>query len=175
MQHTIFFAGGCFWCTEAAMKNVPGVLEVVSGYSGGNHDTATYEEVSAGTTNHAETIKVTWDDAIVDLQKLLQVFFTIHDPTTLNKQGADIGSQYRSVIFYTSDEQRDIVKAWIQKLTDEHVFSDPIVTEVREFKTFYPAEDYHQDFYNKNPNYGYCQVVINPKLSKVAKLLSESK
>jgi peptide-methionine (S)-S-oxide reductase len=171
MQQSIVLAGGCFWCTEAVFNRVPGVVEVISGYSGGGHDTATYEEVSSGETGHAECIKVVFDDEQVTLKKLLTLFFGTHDPTTLDQQGADKGSQYRSAIFYMSDEQEQVIKETINDLEAGHVFTNPIVTEVRAFKTFYPAEDYHQDFYTNNPDYGYCQVVINPKLSKLAKLL----
>jgi peptide-methionine (S)-S-oxide reductase len=171
MQQSIVLAGGCFWCTEAVFKRVPGVIEVVSGYSGGGHDTATYEEVSSGETGHAECIKVVFDDEQVTLKKLLTLFFGTHDPTTLDQQGADKGSQYRSAIFYMSDKQEQVIKETINDLEAGHVFTNPIVTEVKSFKTFYPAEDYHQNFYANNPNYGYCQVVINPKLSKLAKLL----
>ena len=172
MESTIVLGGGCFWCTEAALQRVPGVIEVISGYSGGGHDTATYEEVSTGATDHAEVIKVAFEDSQVSTQKLLEIFFAIHDPTTLNQQGADKGSQYRSVIFYTSQEQKKIIESYIKVLTENKVFKDPIVTEVREFKAFYPAELYHQNFYNNNPKYGYCTVVINPKLKKLNEVLS---
>ena len=175
MQQSILLAGGCFWCTEAVFKRVTGVVEVISGYSGGSHDTATYEEVSSGATGHAECIKVIFDDELVSLKKLLTIFFGTHDPTTLDQQGADRGTQYRSAIFYMSEEQHEIVREVINDLEAGHVFTNPIVTEVKEFKTFYPAEDYHQDFYSNNKDYGYCQVVINPKLKKLEHILEEGK
>lgn len=172
MRDTIYFAGGCFWCTEAAFQRVPGVEEVISGYSGGTHDTATYEEVSSGKTNHAETVAVTYESEQVSLEKLLKIFFTIHDPTTLNQQGADRGTQYRSAIFYTQPKQEIIIKNFIQFLSSNNVFKNPIVTVVEQLKSFYRAEEYHQNFYNRNPEYGYCQIVINPKLNKLTETLN---
>ena len=170
-KEEIVLAGGCFWCTEEIFLRVPGVIAVVSGYSGGDVPNPSYEDVSTGNTNHAECVKVTYDSKILNLQKLLLVFFKTHDPTTLNYQGNDYGTQYRSAIFYTKPEQKKTINEVIEKITELKIYSNKIVTEVLPLETFYPAEDYHQKFYRKNPDYGYCTVVINPKLNKLKEII----
>lgn len=170
-KEEIVLAGGCFWCTEEIFLRVPGVIDVVSGYSGGDIPNPSYEDVSTGNTNHAECVKITYDSKILNLQKLILVFFKTHDPTTLNYQGNDYGTQYRSAIFYTKPEQKKTIIEVIEKITELKIYSNKIVTEVLPLKTFYPAEDYHQRFYRKNPDYGYCTVVINPKLNKLKEII----
>ncbi len=159
-------AGGCFWCVEAVILKVIGVEASVSGYMGGEVDNPTYKQICTGRTGHAEVIQVTFDPSVTSYKELLQIFFTAHDPTTLNRQGADVGTQYRSAIFYHSDEQRETAEAVIQELDAAKIFPSPIVTEVTEASTFYSAEDYHQDYYSNNPYAGYCRVVIAPKIAK---------
>lgn len=157
--------GGCFWCLEAAFKMIKGVAKVKSGYAGGAVDKPTYEQVSAGDTGHAEVVQITFDPKQISYQQLLEIFWAIHDPTTHNRQGSDVGPQYRSAIFYHNDAQKQLAeqsKATIQKL-----WPDPVVTEVKPLADFYPAEDYHQDYFAKNPTQSYCQIVINPKLEKL--------
>lgn len=170
-KEEIVLAGGCFWCTEEIFLRVPGVIDVVSGYSGGDIPNPSYEDVSTGNTNHAECVKITYDSKILNLQKLILIFFKTHDPTTLNYQGNDYGTQYRSAIFYTKPEQKKTIIEVIEKITELKIYSNKIVTEVLPLKTFYPAEDYHQRFYRKNPDYGYCTVVINPKLNKLKEII----
>ena len=160
-----YLGGGCFWCTEAVYQLLEGVKEVRSGYSGGSDLKPTYENVSAGTTGHAEVIEVTFDPQVISFEKILEMFWKSHDPTTLNRQGYDEGTQYRSIILTTSDAQRK--SAEISKTEAQKDFRDPIVTEIKKFETFYLAEHYHQDFYSLNPNYGYCQAIIKPKLLKL--------
>ena len=160
-------AGGCFWCLEAVFDELRGVTDVVSGYAGGATANPTYRQVCSGTTGHAEVVQVTFDPQAVSFRELLEVFFTIHDPTTLNRQGADAGTQYRSVIFCRDDAQRAAAQAMIAGLTRDKVFDRPIVTAVEGDKPFYIAEDYHQDYYDNNRAQGYCQVVINPKVQKL--------
>ncbi len=162
-------AGGCFWCLEAVFDQLKGVTDVVSGYSGGRWPNPSYEQVSTGTTGHAETVQVTFDPRQVSFREILQVFFTIHDPTTLNRQGADIGTQYRSAIFYHSQEQKETAEQVMKELQAEGLWDNPIVTEVAPFKEFYPAEDYHQEYYTNHPNQAYCQIVIAPKVAKFRK------
>ena len=159
-------AGGCFWCLEPVFEEVQGVEDVVVGYSGGAHDQATYSEVSGGRTGHAEAIQVSFDPRRIGYRDLLGVFFTIHDPTTHHRQGADVGPQYRSAIFYHSPEQKATAERVIEDLKAEAVWPDPIVTEVAPFAGFFPAEEYHQEYFRKNPGAGYCRVVIAPKLAK---------
>lgn len=158
--------GGCFWCLEAVYDKLKGVQKVVSGYTGGHVENPTYQQVCNKTTGHAEVVQITYDDALVRFEELLDVFFTIHDPTTLNRQGNDVGPQYRSAIFYHDDEQKRIAEAKIDEFNQKDMWSDPIVTEVAELETFYAAEDYHQDYYENNPNQGYCRIVIQPKVAK---------
>jgi peptide-methionine (S)-S-oxide reductase len=161
--------GGCFWCLEAVYDDLRGVTDVVSGYAGGHVADPSYEAVCAGTTGHAEVVQVTFDPEEVSFRELLDVFFTIHDPTTLNRQGADVGTQYRSAVFYHDDEQKRVAEEAIRDLEAEAVWDSPIVTEVVPLTEFYPAETYHQEYYARNPRAGYCQVVIAPKVSKFRK------
>jgi peptide-methionine (S)-S-oxide reductase len=159
-------AGGCFWCVEAVFTELKGVDKVVSGYSGGKVANPSYEAVCSGTTDHAEAVQITFDPKVIAYRDLLRIFFTTHDPTTLNRQGHDAGTQYRSAIFYHSPEQRKVADEVIKEITTEKLYKDPIVTEVTPFKNFYAAETYHQDYYAQNPNQGYCMVVIAPKVRK---------
>lgn len=159
------FGGGCFWCIEAMFEELKGVESVVSGYAGGKGP-ATYKEVCSGTTGHAEVVQVTFDPDVISYRELVSIFFAAHDPTTLNRQGADVGTQYRSVIFVHDQAQKDAVDEVVALLREQKVFKDPIVTEVTGLKKFHVAEDYHQDYYENNKSQGYCQVVINPKLAK---------
>ena len=159
--------GGCFWCLEAVFERLPGVKSVVSGYAGGHLNNPSYKQVCTGDTGHAEVVRIEYDPAKVSFEQLLDLFWQAHDPTTLNRQGADEGTQYRSVIFYLSDAQQ--VAATKSKAAVQARFPDPIVTEIVSLKEFYAAEDYHQDYFAKNPFAGYCQVVIRPKVSKLQK------
>ena len=170
---TAVFGGGCFWCTEAVFQRLRGVSSVLPGYSGGHVENPTYEEVSSGTTGHAEATKIEFDPEQISFRDLLDVFFATHDPTTLNRQGNDEGTQYRSVIFYNSAEQKEEAKKFISELENDKIFQSPIVTEIKAFDKFYVAEDYHKNYYNQNKNKGYCMVVINPKLDKLRKRFSE--
>jgi peptide-methionine (S)-S-oxide reductase len=162
-------ANGCFWCTEAIFQRLNGVEKVTSGYSGGKVKNPTYNEVTSGETGHAEVIQIQFDPKIISFQEILEVFFATHDPTTLNRQGYDVGTQYRSGIFYHSTAQKEAAEAFIKSLTDAKVFDKKIVTEVTAFEAFYEAEAYHQNYYNNNKNQGYCVAVINPKLDKFIK------
>lgn len=164
---TAVFGGGCFWCTEAIFQRLRGVTSVTSGYSGGHVANPTYEEVSEGTTGHAEAIKIEFDPEQISYKDLLNVFMSTHDPTTKDRQGNDVGTQYRSSIFYMTDEQKNIADNYIKELTEEKIFSRPIVTEVKTFDKFYEAESYHKNYYNQNSNQPYCQFVIDPKIAKL--------
>lgn len=167
---TATFAGGCFWCTEAIFKKLKGVDEVISGYCGGRVNNPTYEEVSAGDSGHAEAIQVQFDPSIISYEVLVEIFFKLHDPTTLNRQGADVGEQYRSVIFYHNDEQKKIAESVLGKFEQDKVYEDPIVTKITKFSTFYKAEDYHQNYYERNKEKNpYCRIVIDPKITKLYK------
>ncbi len=159
--------GGCFWCVEATLAALRGVEQVVSGYAGGQMPDPSYRAVCSGATGHAEVVQVTFDPAQIAYRDLLEVFFTVHDPTTRNRQGADVGTQYRSVIFYHTSEQRETAEAVIRELDRDQVFPGPIVTEVAPLERFYPAEEYHQRYFERNPYQGYCQAVILPKLVKL--------
>jgi peptide-methionine (S)-S-oxide reductase len=161
--------GGCFWCLEAVYDQLKGVTDVVSGYSGGHIPAPSYEQVCRGATGHAEVIQVTFDPSVVTYRQILEVFFTIHDPTTLNRQGADVGPQYRSAIFYHTPEQKTLADQVIADLTARKLWDRKIVTEVAPFEAFYPAEAYHQEYFARNPNQGYCQFVIAPKVAKFRK------
>ncbi len=163
---SIVLAGGCFWCLGAVFDPIRGVSDVVSGYAGGKRPHPTYEQVCSGATGHAEVVQVTFDPAVIALEDLLRVFFTIHDPTTLNRQGADVGTQYRSAIFYTDEDQKSAAEKVIAELTAEKLWPNPIVTQVAPLEAFFPAEDYHQEYFARNPNAGYCQFVVAPKVSK---------
>lgn len=160
-------AGGCFWCTEAVFLELDGVKSVVSGYIGGKNANPTYEEVSRGDTGHAEAIQITFDPKKISFGELLEVYFATHDPTTLNRQGADVGTQYRSEVFYHSEEQKKVTEDYIALMEAENTFGKPIVTKVSAASTFYPAEDYHQNYYSRNQNQSYCSYVITPKVKKV--------
>jgi peptide-methionine (S)-S-oxide reductase len=162
-------AGGCFWCLEAVFDDLEGVADVVSGYSGGHVPNPTYRHVCTGETGHAEVVQVTFDPGVISYRDLLNVFFTIHDPTTLNRQGGDVGTQYRSAIFYHSPEQKRIADETIAGLSKAGVWDRPIVTEVTAFRAFYPAEDYHQEYFRRNPAQPYCQMVVAPKVAKFRK------
>lgn len=166
---TATFAGGCFWCLEAAFLSLRGVAGVQSGYAGGTVPNPTYHDVCSGSTGHAEVVRVAFDPVTVTFGDLLNVFFTIHDPTTLNRQGADVGTQYRSAIFHETPEQKATAEETIAALNAQHVWADPIVTEVAPLDVFYPAEDYHADYYNRNSSQPYCLAVISPKLAKLRK------
>jgi peptide-methionine (S)-S-oxide reductase len=165
--------GGCFWCLEAAFKELKGVKKVISGYAGGSVKNPGYREVCSGSTGHAEVVQITFDPAIISFDEILNVFFSIHDPTTLNRQGNDVGTQYRSIILYHSGNQKEKALSYIQKLEDEKIWKNKIVTEVEPIQKFYPAEDYHQDYYENNPSQPYCSFVINPKMNKFRKKFSE--
>ncbi len=161
--------GGCFWCLEAVYEQLRGVEHIESGYSGGAAPHPSYEQVSTGRTGYAEVVRITFDPEVVSYRELLEVFFTMHDPTTLNRQGADVGTQYRSVIFYHSESQRLTAEQVIAEIEDAGIWRNPIVTEVRPLETYYRAEDYHQEYYRRNPGQAYCQVVIAPKVAKLRK------
>lgn len=161
--------GGCFWCTEAVFLEIEGVVSVVSGYSGGNIKNPSYQQVTTGTTGHAEVVQVTFDPDVITYREILEIFFTMHDPTTLNRQGADTGTQYRSVIFYHSEQQRQVAEGFINEMNETNIFNLPIVTQLEPFTEFYEAEGYHKDYYNRNKNQGYSRFVIEPKLEKVEK------
>lgn len=163
----ITLAGGCFWCTEAIFKRLKGVVEVIPGYTGGEVENPTYEQVCSGETEHAEAIQIKFDPKIISLEKLLEVFFKLHDPTTLNRQGADIGTQYRSAVFYSTQEQKETIEKSLKKAENSGMYEDKFVTEISPLTKFYPAEDYHRDYYDKNINAGYCRVVIDPKIQKL--------
>jgi peptide-methionine (S)-S-oxide reductase len=162
-------AGGCFWCTEAVFKRLKGVEKITPGYSGGQVENPTYEQVSSGLSGHAEVVQVEFDPEVISYRQILEVFFALHDPTTLNRQGNDVGTQYRSVVFYHSPEQKAATEKYIQELKTKGVYKDPVVTEVSEFIKFYPAEQEHLDFYDRNRQYGYCRVIIDPKIQKLFK------
>ncbi|MGI9101386.1 MAG: peptide-methionine (S)-S-oxide reductase MsrA [Terriglobales bacterium] len=166
---TVVFGGGCFWCIEAVFARLAGVQSAESGYMGGRRPNPTYQQVCTGATGHVEVVRVTFDPAQITFRELLDVFFTVHDPTTLNRQGNDAGTQYRSVIFYTSDQQKREAAGVIAELNGEHAFSSPIVTAVEPAQEFYKAEDYHQNYFTSNPNQPYCQLVVAPKVRKAEK------
>ena len=167
---TITLGGGCYWCVEAVYENLDGVKSVVSGFSGGKVANPTYEEVCTGETGHAEVVQITYDKSVTDINEIFKVFFTVHDPTTLNRQGADVGTQYRSVIFYKNDEQRKAAQSIIAELNKAKVYNSPIVTKAEPFTKFYKAEDYHQNYYANNKSQPYCKMVIQPKLEKFEKV-----
>jgi methionine-S-sulfoxide reductase len=170
---TITLGGGCFWCVEAVYQMLDGVIKVESGYSGGTVKNPSYREVCTGATGHAEVAQITFDTSKTSIDEILKVFFTVHDPTTLNKQGPDVGTQYRSVIFYRNEHQRNIAKSIIEDLDKNQVYAEPIVTQLNPFTRFYKAEDYHQDYYNQNKEAPYCRMVIQPKLEKFEKIFKE--
>ncbi len=167
------FGSGCFWCTEAIFERLNGVVDVESGYSGGKVDNPTYEEVCSGTTGHAEVTQLTFDPSIISFDELLEVFWKTHDPTTLNRQGNDVGTQYRSVIFYHNEEQKNLSEKYKEELNKSGAWEKPIVTEISAYTNFYSAENYHQDYYENNPNQGYCTFVIAPKVEKFEKVFKD--
>lgn len=168
-QETAIFGGGCFWCTEALFKSLKGVFSAIPGYSGGKSNNPTYEEVSTGESGHAEVTKIEYDPEVISYEDLLSVFFNTHDATTLNRQGADVGTQYRSVIFYTSSEQKETAEKLITELTLAKAYEDPIVTEVVPLDKFFEAENYHKNYYENHKDAPYCQIVIAPKMEKLNK------
>ena len=170
---TITLGGGCYWCVEAVYENLKGVKSVVSGFSGGKNANPSYEEVCSGTTGHAEVVQITFDKNVTSLDEIFKVFFTVHDPTTLNRQGADKGTQYRSVIFYNNEEQKKEAQSIISELNKAKVYQNPIVTTLEHFTKFYKAEDYHQNYYANNKNQPYCQMVIQPKIEKFEKVFKD--
>ncbi|MBK8944559.1 MAG: peptide-methionine (S)-S-oxide reductase MsrA [Ignavibacteriae bacterium] len=168
------FGTGCFWCTETIFEKLKGVESAVSGYSGGTQENPTYKEVCTGNTGHAEVIQITFDPSVISFKEMLEVFWKTHDPTTLNRQGEDVGTQYRSAIFYHNDEQKKLAEEYKSKLESAKVYNNPIVTEITKFTKFYPAENYHQDYYEQNKSQPYCSFVITPKVEKFKKVF-ESK
>lgn len=173
MSEVATLGGGCFWCTEAVFLEMTGVSKVVPGYSGGHIKNPTYQQVMTGRTGHAEVIQVTFDSNVISYREILEIFFTMHDPTSLNRQGADVGTQYRSVIFYHSEEQREVAGAFIGEMNETNIFNLPIVTRLEPFEEFYEAEDYHKNYYQRNKDQGYSRFVIAPKLEKVEKKYKE--
>ena len=167
------FGSGCFWCTEAVFQDLEGVESVVSGYSGGHIKNPAYREVCEGRTGHAEVVQITYDPAVVAYDTLLEVFWKTHDPTTLNRQGNDVGTQYRSVIYYHDEAQRQLATQYKEELDKSGAFSNPIVTEISPLDTFYPAEEYHQNYYKNNPEQGYCSFVVRPKVEKFKKVFGD--
>ena len=167
------FGSGCFWCTEAVFQRLKGVSGVKSGYAGGDVDNPTYKEVCSGKTGHAEVVQVTYDPAVISFAELLEVFWKTHDPTTLNRQGNDVGTQYRSAVFYHNDEQKNQAEEFKEKLQFEKVWPDPIVTEITAFSNFFPAEDYHENYFNTNGSQPYCSFVVAPKVEKFEKVFSD--
>lgn len=172
-KQTIVLGGGCYWCVEAVYENLQGVEKVVSGFAGGHVENPSYEEVCTGTTGAAEVVEITYDKTKTNLDEIFKVFFTVHDPTTLNRQGADVGTQYRSVIFYKNEEQKKAAQSIIDELNDSKIYSSKIVTTLEPFKKFYKAEEYHQNYYNNNKNKPYCQMVIQPKIEKFEKVFKD--
>lgn len=173
MKKEATFGAGCFWCVEACFKDIEGVSKVQSGYAGGTAETADYKTVYTGTTDHAEVARIEFDDAVVSFDRLLEMFWFVHDPTQLNRQGNDIGRQYRSVIFYHDDEQKKVAEAYKAKLDKDEVWENPIVTEIVPLEDFYPAEDYHTNYFENNPQNTYCQAVVRPKVEKFKRVFSE--
>lgn len=171
--HSAYFGGGCFWCLEAAYENIKGVSMVISGYAGGSKSGPSYEEVCSGTTGHAEMVKIDFDPSIVSYQRLLEIFFSMHDPTTINRQGNDIGTQYRSIILYEDLEQKEQAEKTIEKINSDGLTAGEVVTEVGPLIRFFPAEEYHQKYYQKHPEQAYCQAVISPKLSKLKQMFAK--
>jgi len=173
MSDSIILAGGCFWCLEAVFERVRGVEKVVSGYAGGQTLNPTYEQVCGGQTGHAEVVEVTFDNSKISLLEILDIFWHLHDPTTLNQQGGDRGTQYRSAIFYQTQEQKQIIDESLHRLILAQSYTDSIVTQIAPLEIFYQAEEYHQNYFNTHPNQGYCMMVINPKISKLRKMYFE--
>lgn len=170
---TAILGAGCFWCIETIFQKLNGVTSVQSGYSGGHIKNPAYKEVCNGTTGHAEVARIEFDSSIISFTEILEVFWKVHDPTTLNRQGGDVGTQYRSAIFYTSSEQKETAELLLKQLSESGVYADPIVTEITEFDIFYPAEDYHNDYFNQHGDEGYCRLVIQPKVEKFKKVFED--
>jgi peptide-methionine (S)-S-oxide reductase len=168
-QETATLAGGCFWCIEAVFQEINGVENVVSGYTGGTTVNPTYQQVYNGETGHAEAVQISFDPSKISYREILKIFFSVHDPTTLNRQGADVGTQYRSAIFYQSEEQKAIAEQFIRELDKAHLWKKPIVTQILALDKFYPAEDYHRDYFARHPEQAYCRMVISPKVNKFRK------
>lgn len=173
LYQTATLGMGCFWCTEAIFQNLKGVVSVMPGYAGGHVKNPSYEEVCQGNTGHTEVAQIIFDPNQISFQEILQVFFQVHDPTSLNRQGEDVGFQYRSVIFYHNDEQKKIAESIKEKLNEEKVFEKPVVTAIEPFSNFYPAEDYHRNYFRRNSDKPYCQIVIKPKVEKFEKIFKE--
>lgn len=173
MQEIIYLGGGCFWCTEAVFDRVRGVLDVESGYANGQVPNPSYEQICEGTTGHAEVIKLTFDPQQIDLQAVLEIFFGTHNPTTLNRQGNDVGTQYRSGIYTTSSHQNDVATRFVQALNEQNLFGVPVVTEVQPLQSYWPAESYHQDYFANNPHQAYCAYVVGPKVQKFLETFSQ--
>lgn len=173
LYQTATLGMGCFWCTEAIFQNLKGVISVMPGYAGGHVKNPSYEEVCQGNTGHTEVAQIIFDPNQISFQEILQVFFQVHDPTSLNRQGEDVGFQYRSVIFYHNDEQKKIAESIKEKLNEEKVFEKPVVTAIEPFSNFYPAEDYHRNYFRRNSDKPYCQIVIKPKVEKFEKIFKE--
>lgn len=169
-QRQATFGGGCFWCVEAIFQRLNGVDHVMSGYAGGDTERPTYQQVISGSTGHAEVVQVTFDPETISFEQLMEVFFRTHNPTTLNRQGNDVGTQYRSIVLYNSPDQKESVTKIIEKLNEAEIWPDPIVTKVEPLEVFYPAEEYHQNYFNRNPEQAYCQVVILPKVQEFKEL-----
>jgi len=164
---------GCFWCTEAVFQQLNGVKKATSGYSGGTMENPTYKQVCSGTTGHAECLQIEYDPSVISFEELLEVFWKTHDPTTLNRQGNDVGTQYRSVVFYHNEEQKEKTEAYISQLTAAHTYNNPIVTTLEKFTVFYPAEDYHNNYFNLHGDAPYCQFVVRPKVEKFQKMFKD--
>lgn len=172
-KETIILGGGCFWCTEAVFKMLKGIISVEPGYSGGTMENPNYDDVCSGSSGYAEVVKIEYDPGLIKLDDILTVFFATHDPTTKNRQGNDVGEQYRSAIFYTTEEQKNKSEQFIKDINASSKEGNPVVTELKPFDKFYPAEEYHKNYYERNKNQGYCQVIINPKLEKVKEKFSQ--
>jgi peptide-methionine (S)-S-oxide reductase len=168
-KQVLVLGGGCFWCTESVYKEVQGVTDVESGYSNGQVKQPTYEQVCTGTTGHNEVVRLEYDPALISTREILEIFFVVHDPTTLNRQGNDVGTQYRSGIYFTTPEQQQVAQALIDELTKDNAFGRPVVTELKALDNYWPAEAYHQDFFERNPHQGYCMAVAAPKVAKFRK------
>jgi peptide-methionine (S)-S-oxide reductase len=173
LTDTAVFGGGCFWCVEAIYAEVKGVISATSGYSGGSIENPSYKQVCTGTTGHAEVCRIIYDPSVISFNKLLEIFWTVHDPTTLNRQGNDVGTQYRSVIFYMNEKQKTTAHIYKEKLNKEDTFGKTVITEIVPFKHFYKAEDYHQDYYDNNKNAPYCTFVVAPKVEKFRKVFPD--
>lgn len=173
MEKEATFGAGCFWCIEACFKDLEGIISVSPGYSGGEASTANYKAVCNGGTNHAEVARIVFDDSKISFEKLLELFWFVHDPTQLNRQGNDIGTQYRSAIFFHDDEQKNVALDYKKRLTDEKVWDDPIVTEISPLENYFPAEEYHKNYYEANPENSYCQFVVRPKVEKFKKVFAD--